>query len=175
VSYSVPSPLVEATVWCRVAGEEPVIVALPQGIPREVARHRLSTPGQPRIDPAHYPPRPDGAAPRQPRPQSAAESEFLAIGGGAAAWLVAAGAQGADRVRRKMADAVALAKLYGAAAVSQALSEAAAAGRFADGDLLCLIEHQRHRAPSAMAVGTPGGTEGWSLQPGTAAWEGFGR
>lgn len=175
VSYSVPSTLVEATVWCRVAGEELVIVALMQATPREVARHRLSTPGQPRIDPAHYPPRPDGAPTRRPHPQSAEEAAFLAIGGGASAWLVAAGVQGAGRVRRKMAEAVALAKLYGSETVSQALGEAATVGRFAEGDLARLLEHQRQRATEVVAAGAHRSAEDWSLQPGTAAWEGFGR
>jgi hypothetical protein len=175
VTYSVPSSLVGATVWCRVAGEELVIVALTQQTPREVARHRLSTPGQPRIDPTHYPPRPAGAPSRSPKPQSAEELAFLALGAGASAWLVAAGAQGTERVRRKMAEAVALAKLYGTDAVNQALGEAATAGRFAEGDLARLLEHQRLRATVAVATSTPHRTEPWSLQPGTAAWAGVGR
>ena len=51
------------------------------------------------------------------------------------AWLVEAAAAGASRVRSKMAEAVAFAKLHGAAAVDQALGTAALAGRFADNDL----------------------------------------
>ena len=70
----------------------------------EVARHALSTPGNPRIDLAHYPGhphQPDGT-PRPPRIEAVTEAEaaFLAIGDGARAWLteaVAAGRPGSGR------------------------------------------------------------------------------
>ncbi|WP_437343258.1 Mu transposase domain-containing protein [Rhodococcus pyridinivorans] len=66
VRYSTPPGLVGAEVWVRVAGTELAIVADLDALPRtpawaetrkglsEVARHRLSTPGNPSIDPAHY-------------------------------------------------------------------------------------------------------------------------
>jgi hypothetical protein len=46
---------------------------------------------------------------------------------------------GVARIRAKMADAVALAKLHGSAAVDQALGTAALACRFADGDLAAIL------------------------------------
>lgn len=55
--YSVPHTLVGERVWVRVAGEELVVTHAGAGGAREVARHRLTTPGNPRIDPAHYPER----------------------------------------------------------------------------------------------------------------------
>ncbi|OLT33924.1 hypothetical protein BJF79_34120 [Actinomadura sp. CNU-125] len=102
VRYSVPAGHEGRKVWCRVHGDELVIVG-----PRdttgdasgdtardavglaELWRHKLSTPGRPRIVEAHYPDHPGGNGPRapRPRPQSVAERDFLAIGPGAEAWL----------------------------------------------------------------------------------------
>ena len=47
---------------------------------REVARHPLTTPGRPSINDEHYPPRPAGALERRPKPRSAEEHTFLALG-----------------------------------------------------------------------------------------------
>ena len=61
----------------------------------EIARHRLSTPGNPRIVDAHYPDHPGGnAAPARPGrgPAPKAEAAFLGIGAGAGRWLVEAAA-----------------------------------------------------------------------------------
>ena len=141
--------------------------------PREVARHELTTPGSPSIKDEHYPPRPAGALERQPKPRSAEEKAFLAVGPGAQAWLVAAAAAGASRVRRKMAEAVDLAKLHGAGDVDDALAAAAAAGRFADGDLAAILAHQR---AGAQVIEFPArASEQASLQSSTRSWEGYGR
>src|ERR1700740_3553221 len=99
-----------------------------------------------------------------------AEAAFLAIGDGAAAWLVEAAAAGASRVRSKMAEAVAFAKLHGPASVDQALGTAALAGRFADHDLAAILTHQQH-GPTSPPTRV---TDTHSLQPGTAGWAGFG-
>ena len=109
----------------------------------EIARHRLSTPGNPRIFDEHYPHHPGGNGPRQPRPRprTKAEAAFLAIGDGAQRWLVEAAATGAARIRAKMARAVELAAVVGAGQVDEALGLAAIAGRFADGDLASIIDH----------------------------------
>lgn len=70
--YSVPSQLVDERVWVRSDDQEIVIVHAdgPEG-PREVARHRLTTPGRPSIRDEHYPPRSAGALERAPRAQNA--------------------------------------------------------------------------------------------------------
>jgi len=171
--YSVPSSLVSERVWARTGGEQLVVVHAdsPEG-PREVARHELTTPGRPRIADAHYPPRPPGALERRPRAQSAAEAEFLQIGEGARQWLTQAAAVGAQRVRRKLAEAVDLAKLHGSEAVDEALRVAAAAGRFGDGDLASILAHGR----TAEVIELPKrAAESATLQRSTAAWQGFGR
>ena len=171
--YSVPSTLVDERVWARTDGGELVVVhADGAGGPSEVARHALTTPGQPRIDDAHYPPRPAGALERRPRARSADEKAFLAIGPAAERWLTAAAAAGTTKLRRKLAEAVTLAKLHGNDAVDEALAAAADAGRFGDGDLAAILAHH----PAATVIAFPGrASEQQSLQRSTRAWEGFGR
>jgi transposase len=169
--YSVPSTLVDERVWARADGAELVVVHTDSADgPREVARHALTTPGRPSIDHSHYPPRPTGALERTPRAASADEEAFLAIGPGAEAWLIAAAAAGASRLRRKLAEAVDLAKLHGHEHVDEALRAAADAGRFADGDLAAILAH---RGGEVIAFPTRA-SEQQSLQRSTRSWEGFG-
>jgi hypothetical protein len=114
VIYSVPHELCGNTVWTRVCGDELVVSSVdPKAGPREVARHRLSTPGNPQIKGEHYPNRPWGALNRHPRASSEEEAAFLSIGQGAHQWLIEAGACGAARIRSKMVAAISLAKLHG--------------------------------------------------------------
>lgn len=185
VRYSTPPGLVGAEVWVRAAGAELVVVADLDALPvtpswaagrrglAEVARHRLATPGNPRIDLAHYPDHPqdpDGAPrPPRPRPRSAAEAQFLDLGAGAHSWLVEASAAGTARIRAKMAAAVQLAALLGAEKVDVALGVAAAAGRFAEDDLAAIVDHQATGASPAELVVAD---EAHSAQPGTSAWAG---
>jgi transposase len=168
VTYSVPHTLADETVWVRVDGDEIVITHCAVSGPVEVARHGRSTPGRPVIDDAHYPPRPPGPLGRQPKATNPAEAAFLALGEGARLWLIEAASVGTSRVKVKMAEATQLAALHGADRVDWALGHAASYGRFAEGDLA-----------SILAANPPGtrrrADEGHSLQPGTNAWEGFGR
>ena len=168
VTYSVPHTLADETVWVRVDGDEIVAVACPPSGPVEIARHRRSTPGCPVIDDAHYPPRPAGPLNRQPKATNEAEAEFLALGEGARLWLIEAASAGTSRIKVKMANAIELARLHGVDRVDWALGHAASYGRFAEDDLASILAAnppgQRHSA-----------NEGHSLQPGTSAWEGFGR
>ena len=105
------------------------------------------------------------------RPQREDERAFLALGEGAERWLRAAAASGAVRVRAKMAQATELALLFGSRQVDQALSRAAGAGRFDEDDLVSILSHgQRSQALHVVRA-----DESFSAQPGTSAWEGFGR
>lgn len=169
--YSVPHRLAGEIVWVRRRGEEVIITHVGDDGPVEVARHEVTTPGTPRVDDAHFPPAPEGPLHRTPVPANAADAEFLAIGDGAVLWLKEAGAVGATRVRAKMADAVALAKLSGAETVSWALGHAAVYGRFAEADLASIIAH---RASSADGDAQQA-SETHSLQAGTDVWKEFGR
>jgi hypothetical protein len=153
-------------VWVRRHGEQVVITHAGPAGPAEVARHQVTAPGSPRVDDAHYPPAPPGALNRTPRPRTSGEAQFLAIGDGAALWLAEAAAAGASRVRAKMARAVQLAALHGAAAADRALGQAAAAGRFGDGDLAAILAHQ-----ASAAEGEPSRAgEQSSLAQGTSGW-----
>ncbi|MFD7591979.1 hypothetical protein ACFV6D_02980 [Kitasatospora sp. NPDC059812] len=137
------------------------------GSAAEVARHTRSTPGNPRIADEHYPDTPRGE--RTPKPPNPVEAQFLAIGPGAAAWLIEAAAASTRRIRAKVADAIALAKLYGTADVYRALGTAATVGRFAEGDLLSILDHQgEHDQVEPIRH-----SETHRLQPGTSAWSGF--
>jgi hypothetical protein len=172
--YSVPHELSGQPVWVRRHGEQVVITHAGPGGPAEVARHQVTAPGSPRVDDAHYPPAPPGALGRTPKARTAAEAQFLAIGDGAGLWLAEAAAAGTARVRAKMAAAVQLAALHGAAAVDQALGRAAAAGRFAGGDLAAIIAHQAGAAagPDRQAGEQrtlAQGTAGWARRHGTEA------
>jgi transposase len=179
VRYSTPPGHVGAKVWCRVVGDELAIVG--RGSPGgsagglvEIARHRLSTPGNPRILDEHYPHHPGGNLPRPPkvRPRTPAEEAFLALGPGAHDWLVEASAVGASRIRSKMARAVELAAVVGADAVDDALGLAAISGRFGEDDLPSILDH---RASAGAPTDIVRADETHSVQPGTAGWDRFGQ
>lgn len=174
VRYSTPPGHVGTEVWCRVHGEELVVVARTAKGLAEIARHELSVPGTPRILDAHYPGHPAGNGPlvRPLRPRDEAEIAFLALGDGAERWLREACATGAARIRTKMAQAVELAALVGAAVVDRALGMAALAGRFGEGDLASIVDHLERGRPAGELVAAD---EAFSAQGGTGAWEGFGR
>jgi transposase len=172
--YSVPHQLVGERVWVRVAGDELVLTHVGLVGACEVARHRLTTPGVPRIDPAHYPERTTDPLHPKPRAQTPEELAFLEIGGGAERWLILAAAAGAERIRTKIRRATELATLVGATPVDRALGLAAEAGRFADGDLESILDHLRLMGDrSAEPLDSGDGND--TLQPGTSAWELVGR
>ncbi|MBV9949358.1 MAG: hypothetical protein JOZ69_21115, partial [Myxococcales bacterium] len=170
--YSVPHELIDERVWARTDGDQLIVVHVDghQG-PKEVARHQLTTPGRPAIRDEHYPPRPPGALERRPRARSAEEQAFLQIGEGAEQWLIQAAAAGTQRLRRKMAEAVDLAKLHGTVEIERALRTCADAGRFADGDLAAILTHQQQTGELILFPAP----EERSLQRSTRSWEGFGQ
>ena len=100
------------------------------------------------------------------------EREFLAIGEGAERWLKRAAAEGTSRIRRKMAEAVDLAKLHGTGPVNEALERCASYGRFADGDL---ARPRHHQQAGGELIPFPARSEEHSLQRSTRSWEGLGR
>ena len=164
--YPVPHQLAGQAVRVRRHGDQVVITHVGQGGPAEAARHLVTAPDSPRVDDSHYPPPPPGALERTPRARTAAEAGFLAIGDGAGLWLAEAAAAGTGRVRAKMARAVQLAALHGTAEVDRALGKAAAAGRFADGDLAAILAHQATAAPG----GASRAGERRTLAQGTGGW-----
>ncbi len=173
VGYSTPPEWVGCKVRVRVEGEEVVITGVKDAAVTEVARHRTSTPGNPRIDDAHYPDHPHGQGILEPklRPKTDAERDFLAIGCGAEVWLREACAQGIAHIRKKMAKAVDLSRCLGTEDVDKALGIAAVAGRFDWGDLESIADHLRL---GALPTDVVADKEPHSTQPGTSTWEGFG-
>ncbi len=175
--YSVPHQLLGQQVWVRVHGqgsdEQVIIVHVGRDGPVEVARHRRATPGTPKTVDAHFPPQPAGALERQPKAKNAQEAEFLALGVGARLWLTEAAAAGTTKMRLKMAEAVALAKLGDPVAVDWALGHAAVNSRFAEADLGSILSHHarthgsgsRHQASESRSLTQ--GTSAWSALPDT--------
>ncbi len=153
--YSVPHDLLGQQVWVRVHGagddERVVIVHVGTDGPVEVARHARAIPGNPRLVHEHFPPAPPGPLHRTPKAKNAAETEFLALGEGARLWLTEAAAAGTTKMRVKMAEALALAKLFGAAEVDWALGHAAVHARFAEADLASILDH--HTGSAGRAAG----------------------
>lgn len=173
--YSVPDTLLGQQVWVRTHGvgdaERVVIVHVGPAGPVEVARHRRATPGSPKVEDTHFrDPAPAGPLNRQPRAKSQPERDFLALGDGARLWLTEAAAAGTQRMRVKMAAAVATAKLVGGADVDRALGHAAVNGRFGENDLASILEHQAlaQHAPMHRA------REDRSLTQGTSGWAALG-
>ena len=82
VTYSVPHQLADEQVWVRVDGDEIVATHLSGKGAVEIARHQLSTPGTPRIDDAHYPPRPVGPLNKQPKAATRPRSSFSPLAKG---------------------------------------------------------------------------------------------
>jgi hypothetical protein len=169
-SYSVPHTLVGQTVWVRPYAEQVVIVHVGEDGPVEVARHARTTPGTPRVDEAHFPPRPEGPLARTPRAKTGVEKQFLALGEGAGLWLIEAAAAGCSRIRAKMAEAVDLAALHDPASVDRALGQAATAGRFGHGDLAAILTHQAGDPEQPAATEPARAGEHNSLAQGTGGW-----
>ena len=173
--YSVPHQLLGARVWVRTYGvgadEQVVIVHTDGQGPVEGARHHRARPGSPQINDEHFPPQPEGPLDRRPRAKNPAESEFLDLGEGARLWLIEAAAAGTGRMRVKMTEALALAKLFDPVEVDWALGHAAVHGRFAEADLSSILDHHA-RAPKA---GEHRASENRSLTQGTSAWSRLGQ
>jgi transposase len=173
VRYSVPHQLIDQQVFVRLDGDEVIIAHQGRDGVAEVARHAVSTPGTPRLDLSHYPPRSASKIlDHRPEPRTPGEAAFLALGPGAASWLTAAAAAGTARVRMKMASAVEFAAVYGDQEVDGGLAAAAQAGRFAEGDLASILRHRRRNTGDGVVVPL---IEGHSLQHGTSRWKEVGQ
>lgn len=172
--YSVPHELMGDSVWVRVQGRGPdeqvIMTHLGEAGPLEVAHHLRAQPGSPSIIDAHFPPAPAGALDRTPRARTVEEAAFLNLGEGARLWLSEAAAAGTAKMRVKMGQATALAKLFDPAEVDWALGHAAVHGRFAEKDLASILDHHTSQ-PSG---GRHQASENRSLTQGTSAWSRLG-
>ena len=144
--YSVPHPLLGQPVWVRAHGVGAGEQVDHRARRRRAGRSRSPATGGPRraahgwttaISRPRRPVRWTG----HPKARTAAEAEFLALGDGARLWLTEAAAAGTSRMRVKMADAVATAKLVGGGEVDWALGHAAVNARFGEADLASILDH----------------------------------
>jgi hypothetical protein len=113
----VPSRLIGAQVEV-IACEGRVRVVEP-ATGEMVAEHLLAAPGETRIDDAHYD-RPR----RAPRPRTATEKAFLALGPVAEAFLTGAAAAGVSKLATEIADILTLDASHGRDALLSALARA---------------------------------------------------
>ncbi|MFF2902045.1 hypothetical protein [Streptomyces sp. NPDC057966] len=139
IRHSVPHELTEQRVWVRFHGDELIVRDGRGQCGRSHPPTALDT-GQSADRRRALPRRPERRA--RTEAENPAQAQLLAIGTGAVAWLVEAAATGVRRIRAKMAEAVALVRLYGAADVDRALGTAATVGRFAEDDLLSILDHR---------------------------------
>jgi hypothetical protein len=135
--YSVPSRLIGATVLLRVTGGQVQVLEPFSG--EIAAEHPLVAPGEVSIADEHYgSARPDRPR-RAPRPRTAAEKQFLALGDAAAAFLTGAAAAGVSSLGREISQMLTLQAAHGDAALVAALERAAQFGRWRADDVRSIL------------------------------------
>lgn len=158
-----------------VAGDEIVCVHQNPSGATEVERHKLTTPGNPSIDDAHYPERTTDPLNPKPRATNPDEIAFLSIGEGAEQWLIEAAASGVQRVRSKIKRAIELKSLVDVELVDRALGRAAASARFDDSDLESILDHMRteeeEEEEASLVIAAVIADRRSNLPQGTDAWE----
>ena len=148
--YSVPSRLIGATVLIAVAG---TTIRILEPFTGEVAaEHRLVPPGETSIADEHYgSARPDKPR-RAPRPRTAAEKQFLALGEPAAAFLAGAAAAGVSSLAREIGQILTLRAAHGDAALLAALERAMQFRRWRADDVRSILA-AAGAAPTPRAAG----------------------
>jgi len=147
--YSVPAALVGRRL--RVVIEAGELLVYADGA--EVARHDLVAPGEVSLADEHYGgPRREPV--RAPRPRSAAEKAFLALGPEAERFLVAAAAAGTSRLASEIVAINELAAAWGVEAVRRALCRALAFRRFRAVDVAAILD-AGETLPETVAPGMP--------------------
>lgn len=148
--YSVPTRLIGAPVAVvasdgRVRLLEPVTGEL-------VAEHRLVAPGETSVLDEHYGTvRPDRPR-RAPRPRTATEKQFLALGPVAEAFLTGAAAAGVNKLGGEVADILTLERSHGRGALLAALERAVSFRRWRAADVRSILA-----AGSGIPVPQPAG------------------
>ncbi|MCO7222599.1 IS21 family transposase [Klenkia sp. PcliD-1-E] len=134
--YSVPTALIGTQVALLAADGRLTIVAPATG--EVVAEHPLVAPGEASVLDEHYG-GPRRAPQRAPRPRSAAEQAFCALGPVAERWLVGAAAAGNTRLGPELAELSALEAAHGRDALTGALGRAVAFGRWHAADIRSIL------------------------------------
>ncbi len=133
--YSVPTRLIGSTVRLVQNGGR-LLIAEPTG--EVVADHPLTAPGEASVLDAHY----DGPRPapsRGPRPKTATEQQFCALGPAAEAFIVGAAAIGNTRLAAELDVLLALGAAHGTEVLVDALVRAVAFKRFRAADVRSLL------------------------------------
>ena len=133
--YSVPTRLIGTKVRLVQNGGR-LLISEPTG--EVVADHPLTTPGEASVLDAHY----DGPRPapsRGPRPKTATEHQFCALGPVAEAFLVGAAAIGNTRLAAELDVLLALGAAHGTPALVGALTRAVAFKRFRAADVRSIL------------------------------------
>ena len=148
--YSVPARLIGTTVLITVAG--PAIRILEPFTGEVAAEHALVAPGEVSICDEHYgSARPDKPR-RAPRARTAAEKQFLGLGGPAAAFLAGAAAAGVSSLPREIAQILTLRAAHGDQALVAALERAAQFRRWRADDVRSILA-AAGAAPTPRAAG----------------------
>jgi hypothetical protein len=135
--YSVPSRLIGGTVLIAVDGTRIRILEPFTG--QIAAEHQLVAPGEVSIADEHYgSSRPDRPR-RAPRPRTAAEKQFLALGDAAVAFLAGAAAAGVSSLPREISQILTLQAAHGDTAVVTALERATQFGRWRADDVRSIL------------------------------------
>ena len=133
--YSVPTRLIGSTVRLVQNGGR-LLIAEPTG--EVVADHPLTAPGEASVLDAHY----DGPRPapsRGPRPKTATEEQFCALGPAAEAFIVGAAAIGNTRLAAELDVLLALGAAHGTEVLVDALVRAVAFKRFRAADVRSIL------------------------------------
>ena len=153
--YSVPNPLIGATVTVPV-DEPDRLLRVVEPLTGEVhAEHRLVAPGETSILDEHYHrPRPDTPR-RAARPRTPAEREFLALGPVAEAFLTGAAAAGVTKLPGEIAEILTLHAAHGTQPLLAALERAVSFGRWRAADVRSILAtggHAPHPTPAGQAL-----------------------
>lgn len=141
--YSVPNRLIGTTVTLVQSGGRLIILEPSSG--EVIAEHDLAMPGRASVLDEHYA-RPRRAPSREPRPRTAVEQHFCALGDSAEKFLIGAAAIGNTRLGSELEILLALGAAHGTGALVAALNRAVAFRRFRAADVRSIL---------AAGAGTP--------------------
>jgi len=150
--YSVPNPLIGATVTVLVDERDRVLRVIEPVTGQVHAEHQLVAPGEVSILDDHYD-RPRSDTPRRgARPKTPTEREFLALGPLAEQFLTGAASAGVNKLATEIGEILTLAAAHGTEPLLAALERAVRFGRWRAADVRSILATGGH-APRPTAAG----------------------